>query len=861
MKLAKKICETALASSLAFTIGFVSCSPDIETKEVIKTEIVEVEKEVIVEVDKKTDEAAPANVTNLAATNKDGAILLTWTDNSTDSDIYGYEVTYSSNTSSRVALNPISNTSIMVAQGTGGCYVYNLTNGTEYTFTVKSVDTSDNKSKGVTINATPCALNGTDTMKIELSTPQELTNTTIIVTAKIINDSIIKKVVYKKNGSVNAATLLEDGEARIPTQSNPNDNTTWTFVADETAFWTLAAIDEYGREEAAQIYTHSIDKTPPKEVSNICSQHLENQNSIKITWNDPSDTNDQYDSPFDHVIVTYTVDDNTEVMTVNQTVAKGTETIEITGIDSSANCYQLLIHTVDMLGNTSKGKLSRCYIGNTIIATADNVVEKIANMTQSGTVKVTGALTSFNDIRSAVKELSSDIRIKLDFSETEASQLDPYFKDCKNLDSIILPNGITTINCSAFSNCTSLSSVTIPNSVTYIDSYAFLGCSSLTTVAIPESVTYIGPCAFEKCVSLTSINIPDSVTSILGQTFYGCSSLSSITIPDSVTTIEYYAFLKCSSLSSVTIPDSVTTIGSKAFYGCTSLTTLTIPTSVTSIEDDAFSYLINLYYKGTIEDWLQISGYSNAPFSAVKHFYIDDSEVTELIIPEGVTTIRDYAFFMFKSLISVTISDSVTSIGQDAFAYCSSLTSVSLPNSITTIKSRALKISDYYDTLSYLYYTGTIESWLEISCDPWALQNTDHFYINNSEVTDLVIPDGVSTIRNNAFYGFNSITSVTIPNSVTTIGDDSFSFCKSLTNVIIPNSVTSIGDMTFYQCSSLATVTIGNGMTSIGYDAFVSCDKLETVNYRGTQDQWENISIAGMNYLTSANINYNYTGE
>ena len=137
-----------------------------------ETEYVEIEKEVpvevTVEVDKKADETAPANVTNLAAVNKGGAVLLTWTD-ATDSDIYGYEVTYSASTSARVVLTPLAQNAIMASQGAGGAYVHNLTNGTEYTFTVRSVDTSGNKRAGVTVSKTPEAIDASDTLKIALS--------------------------------------------------------------------------------------------------------------------------------------------------------------------------------------------------------------------------------------------------------------------------------------------------------------------------------------------------------------------------------------------------------------------------------------------------------------------------------------------------------------------------------------------------------------------------------------------------------------------------------------------------------------------------------------------------------------------
>ena len=120
-----------------------------------------------------------------------------------------------------------------------------------------------------------------------------------------------------------------------------------------------------------------------------------------------------------------------------------------------------------------------------------------------------------------------------------------------NLQTIIIPEGVTSIGERAFYYCSKLTSITIPDSVTSIGNYAFCNCSGLTSITIPESVTSIGECAFQGCSGLTSINIPNGVTTISGSAFESCSSLTSITIPESVTSIGKYAFYKCSSLTTI----------------------------------------------------------------------------------------------------------------------------------------------------------------------------------------------------------------------------------------------------------------------------------------------------------------------
>ena len=249
---------------------------------------------------------------------------------------------------------------------------------------------------------------------------------------------------------------------------------------------------------------------------------------------------------------------------------------------------------------------------------------------------------------------------------------------CKNS---VIPDNVVAIGKSAFYKCSGLTTITIPNSVTSIGQSAFSGCSGLTSVTIPNSVTGIGGGAFYLCSGLTSIIIPNSVTSIGSDAFSGCSSLTSITIPNSVTSIGSYAFSGCSGLTSVTIPNSVTSIGQYAFSGCSGLTSVTIGNSVTSIGEYAFHNCSGLQ-KVIVPDiaaWCGISfGYDSAnPLSYAHHIYSDENtEITDLVIPDGVTSIGNYAFRNCSGLTSVTIPNSVTSIGIYAFYGCSSLTSV-----------------------------------------------------------------------------------------------------------------------------------------------------------------------------------------
>ncbi len=385
---------------------------------------------------------------------------------------------------------------------------------------------------------------------------------------------------------------------------------------------------------------------------------------------------------------------------------------------------------------------------------------------------------------------------------------DSAFSGCGRLTNITIPDGVISIGYRAFSKCSNLTSINIPDGVTSIGYRAFYDCSNLTSITIPDGVTSIGDYAFYRCSSLTSINIPDSVTSIGEAAFYGCS-LESITveaantvyhsdgncliktstktliagcknsiIPDdgSVTIISEWAFSDCSGLTSITIPDGVTSIGSGAFSYCSSLTSITIPDSVTSIGDTAFfgcSSLTSI----TIPDGVTSIGY--------RAFY-DCSNLTSITIPDGVTGIGDSAFDGCWSLTSITIPDSVTSIGDSAFDGCSSLTSINIPDSVTSIGNNAFR------------YCNSLTS-ITVDENNTAYASQDGILYNKDKTQFVHIPQKI--------FG-----SVTIPNGITSIGNNAFHYCNSLTSITIPDGVTNIGELAFYDCSSLTGITFAGTM-------------------------------------------------
>ena len=384
---------------------------------------------------------------------------------------------------------------------------------------------------------------------------------------------------------------------------------------------------------------------------------------------------------------------------------------------------------------------------------------------------------------------------------------------------------VTSIGEYAFRDCNGLTSITIPDSVTSIGDNAFYYCRGLTSVELPNSVTSIGNRAFYICDSLTSVTIPNSVTSIGGDAFYGCNSLTSVTIPNSVTSIKGGVFGYCRGLTSVELPNSITSIESSAFLCCSGLTSVTIGDSVTSIGDNAFSSC---------------------------------SVLTSITIPDSVTRIGSWVFQGCSSLMSVTIGNSVTSIGSFVFQGCSSLTRIEVREDNNAYKSIDGNLYSKNGKTLENYAVGKNETEFTIPDGVTHIGN-DAFY-GCSSLTSITIPNSVTGIGSRAFYGCSSLTDITIPNSVTSIWDSAFSNCSSLTSVIIPDSVEYIDYLVFGGCSNLTSITIGKGVTSIRRYTFYNCSKLTTVYYKGSAQEWNNISINnennGNDCLTSATRYY-----
>ncbi len=322
--------------------------------------------------------------------------------------------------------------------------------------------------------------------------------------------------------------------------------------------------------------------------------------------------------------------------------------------------------------------------------------------------------------------------------------------------------------------------VTIPSqlggcTVTAIGDCAFQNNKTMTEVTIPDGIVSIGLQAFEFCYGLTGLSIPDSVVSIGPSAFQECNNMTSFDLGGGVTSIAAHAFNNCRSLASMTIPKSVTEIGNSAFGICDSLPAIKVASG-------------NPAFKA-------VDGVLFSKDGTLLHTYPAGKSGTSYAIPSGVTSIRDGAFSGHSELTDVTIHAGVTDIEIYAFGFSLSLRNITVDAGNPAYKDVDGVLFTKDGTLLHTYPVGRTS-------------------------VSYVIPSGVTSVANYAFFRCDAIRTVAVPDGVTTFGLQTFSYCYALTDVTLPAS-----------------------LTDIPYAAFRGSDALSDVWYAGTQDQWEQIEI------------------
>jgi len=431
--------------------------------------------------------------------------------------------------------------------------------------------------------------------------------------------------------------------------------------------------------------------------------------------------------------------------------------------------------------------------------------------------------------------------------------------------------------------------------VTRIDDFSFNGKDTVTSVAIPQTVSTIGNGAFASCVNVTGFYFQGDAPLLGGGAFnndtatvyyqatksgwenpkYGGLSVellpftytsdsititvqhytgtnSVMTIPDTieglpVSCIYPYAFdASPANLTSVTIPGSVTNIADGAFMNCPSLQAVYFKGDPPNLEPSVFAGDTNaiVYYFPGYSGWtnetfggcptvlipftyeiqnrgITIKGYVgtngavtipgtfiNLPVTNIDIFaFYGNPYMTNVIVPDSVTTILEAAFQSCDNLTAITLSTNLSSIPSTGFMNCTNLTGVTIPDSVTVIGQSAFK---------------GCSSLATAILSPSSRLNTigDSAFQDCSPLSDVNFPGTLGYIGQYAFSGCYLSPGITIPDSVTGIGDYAFLYCTGITYLNLPSHLTGIGSGVFEWCTSLNRVVIPATVTYVGDNAF-----------------------------------------
>ena len=445
-------------------------------------------------------------------------------------------------------------------------------------------------------------------------------------------------------------------------------------------------------------------------------------------------------------------------------------------------------------------------------------------------------------------------------------------------ETVVVPEGVTSVQSLAFSNCEKLTNVYLPSTLSSIstgNSSPFDSCPNIKKITVPNYMVS-GPSVMPKNVfsssktEIISVEFSDTITSISANAFASFTALTTIRIPDTVTKIETNAFNSCSSLAGkIIIPENVESIGSGAFSSCNitelefksegklktigasafyrnSIVNLVIPEGVTNIGSLAFSdckSLISVYLPSTLSS---ISTGNSSPFDSCPN-------IKKITVPNymvsGPSVMPKNVFSSSKTeIISVEFSDTITSISANAFASFTALTTIRIPDTVTKIETNA------FNSCSSL--AGKI-------IIPENVESIGSSAFSSCNITELEFKSKgkLKNIGASAFYR-NSIVNLVIPEGVTNVGSLAFSHCEKLTNVYLPSTLSSISTTSaspFDSCPNIKKITVPNYMVSgssvIPKNVFSSSkSKIKSVEFSDTITSISANAFYGFSSITSITI-------
>ena len=377
----------------------------------------------------------------------------------------------------------------------------------------------------------------------------------------------------------------------------------------------------------------------------------------------------------------------------------------------------------------------------------------------------------------------------------------------------VVGSGVTSLSeYSTFENCTALESVILPEGITSLGGYTFSNCTSLKGIDLPSTLTSLGSYCFGDCNAIDSI-VSRAMTppTANGSTFSFAGETVAVYVPEAA-------------MSSYQSAD-----GWSNFSDFRALVLPPLASGYCGAEGDSTNLawvlgadsVLTITGTGAMADYFS---FTNVPW----YTYIN--AIASIIVSEGVTTIGSYAFMKMENLRSASLPEGLTRLGQSAFYLSSGLQEVNFPSTITQLENGVFNNTSITTPL----YNEHIFAFMPPSYEG-----------------AYTIPDGVEQIAGYAFESCSGVTSVTIPQSVNSIGGSAFGYCTSLESVNIPDGITYIEGYTFTNCTSLNSIEIPASVTRIANMAFNGCTSLGNIYCRGAYPPEDNLLNAFTNIDTS----------
>ena len=414
----------------------------------------------------------------------------------------------------------------------------------------------------------------------------------------------------------------------------------------------------------------------------------------------------------------------------------------------------------------------------------------------------------------------------------------------EELTSINIPESITSISLIQFYGFDNIVTIKLHNMINNIGELAFAYCEKLESIELPNTIKYLKTGLFEKCKSLKEILIPQSVISIEKDVFFGCENLTSIEIPDGVKKIEEGTFKDCINLLEIIIPNSITELGTILIYGTSSISGKSIFSGCDK--------LLNVYYKGTIEEWCNIkfkTEGSNPMSFAEKVYMLDDNnefyEVSEITIPDSITVINKYQFYEYHNLKSIKLHENVTNIYDEAFGNCINL------HDIYNYSNLVLNISqDSYGKIAknalVIYNKDSSKTYINdaneiiVEDNGFVFINVDSEYFlhkYNGDKKELILPKDVNSNKYTINLVYCSAEKIVIPEGIDII---SLKGCENLKELVLPEGLTMIPQGMLENIGFLESITIPKSIKNIASSCFKICE-ITNVYYNGSMEDWCNI--------------------